>query len=156
MKATGFSRTFEAAYDLTPAPERVFPLLCPVREYDWIDGWQCELVHSRSGLVEQDCVFATEFPGHGREVWHTTRHEPPRLVEFVRAGAHWSLRYTIELEPVAAGTRMTVRQVWVAVGAEGERLVRALPQDQVQSHWDFLSRALDHFLATGEPLPHPK
>lgn len=152
MKATGFSRTFEATYELAPAAERIFPLLCPVREYDWIDTWQCELVHSRSGLVEQDCVFVTDFPGQGREVWHTTRHEPSRLVEFVRAGAHWSQRYTIGLEPVAARTRMTVRQVWVAVGAEGERLVRALPANQIQSHWDWLVRALEHYLATGSML----
>ena len=150
--ATGLRREFEAEYDLAFAAEQVFPLLCPVREYDWIEGWQCELVQSVSGLVERDCVFVTDFPDQGREVWHTTRHEPPRVVEFVRAGAHLSQRYTIELEPAAAGTRMTVRQVWVAVGAEGERLIRALPANQIQSHWDFLSRALAHYLATGNML----
>ena len=25
------------------SPEQVFPLLCPVREYDWIAVWQCEM-----------------------------------------------------------------------------------------------------------------
>ncbi len=26
---------------LTAAPDKVFPLLCPTREYDWIDSWKC-------------------------------------------------------------------------------------------------------------------
>jgi len=150
--ATGLRREFEAEYDLAFAAEQVFPLLCPVREYDWIEGWQCELVQSVSGLVERDCVFVTAFPGLGREVWHTTRHEPSRLVEFVRVGVHCSLRYSIELRPAGAGTRMTVRQAWVALDSEGEKLVRALPPNQVQLHWDFLSRALAHYLATGNML----
>ena len=27
-------------------PDKVFPLLCPVREYDWIKGWECRMIHS--------------------------------------------------------------------------------------------------------------
>ena len=23
--------------------EEVFPLLCPVREYDWVEPWKCEM-----------------------------------------------------------------------------------------------------------------
>jgi hypothetical protein len=26
---------------VSAAPEAVFPLLCPVREYEWLDGWNC-------------------------------------------------------------------------------------------------------------------
>jgi hypothetical protein len=35
-------------------PEDVFPLLCPVREADWLAGWMdgLEMVHSGSGLAE--------------------------------------------------------------------------------------------------------
>ena len=25
-------------------PETVFPLLCPVREYEWIEPWCCDMV----------------------------------------------------------------------------------------------------------------
>ncbi len=34
-------------------PEVVFPLLSPVREAEWIDGWSCEMIHSESGLAEE-------------------------------------------------------------------------------------------------------
>lgn len=41
-------------------PERIFPLLCPVLEYDWVPGWECELVYTESGVAESGAVFRTE------------------------------------------------------------------------------------------------
>ena len=38
-------------------PEKVFPLLCPVREKDWLDGWNYKMIYSKSGLIEKNCVF---------------------------------------------------------------------------------------------------
>lgn len=40
-------------------PEKVLPLLCPIREYEWIEIWECEMIHSNSGYAELDCVFKT-------------------------------------------------------------------------------------------------
>jgi hypothetical protein len=42
------------------SPERVFPLLCPVREADWIPGWRYKLIYSESGVAELGCIFETE------------------------------------------------------------------------------------------------
>ena len=28
------------------SPTEVFPLLCPVRERDWLHGWDCDMVYS--------------------------------------------------------------------------------------------------------------
>ena len=64
-------------------PEQVFPLLCPVREYDWIDGWSCVMVCSDSGVAERGCVFRTRSE-LGDEVWTVSRYEPARAIEFVR------------------------------------------------------------------------
>ncbi len=44
---------------LCAAPARVFPLLCPVRETEWADGWLPDLVISSSGIAERDCIFIT-------------------------------------------------------------------------------------------------
>ena len=45
-------------------PDSVFPLLCPVREAEWLAGWSevLEMVHSDSGLAEDGCVFMTRPP----------------------------------------------------------------------------------------------
>jgi len=34
-------------------PDVVFPLLCPVREAEWLDGWDYKMIYSESGVVEE-------------------------------------------------------------------------------------------------------
>ena len=34
-------------------PATIFPLLCPVREYEWIEPWSCDMVFSESGVAEK-------------------------------------------------------------------------------------------------------
>ena len=60
---------------LVGPPEAVFPLLCPVREADWIEGWDPLLVVSHSGVAEPDCVFTTA-AAPADAIWYITRHEP--------------------------------------------------------------------------------
>ncbi len=84
FRAKRFTRTY--TLEVTGKPEEIFPLLCPVREYEWIDGWACDLVYSESGLIEEGCIFTTtEFPTIGYTVWVTTQNDVENLrKEFVR------------------------------------------------------------------------
>lgn len=67
------SRTY--THKLIGPPETIMPLLCPVREADWIRGWDPLLVVSASGVVERDCAFVTaSLPSNA--IWYVTRHEP--------------------------------------------------------------------------------
>ena len=38
------------------APDKIFPLLDPVREKEWLDGWEYEMIYSNSGLGENGCI----------------------------------------------------------------------------------------------------
>jgi len=60
---------------LCAPPGKVFPLLCPVRETEWAEGWSPELVISSSGAAERDCVFTTP-DKLGPAIWYITCHEP--------------------------------------------------------------------------------
>ena len=65
-------------------PAQVFPLLCPVREYDWIDGWDCTMIYTESGIAEKDCLFQTVLDGHEPVIWIVSRYEPNNfLIEFI-------------------------------------------------------------------------
>ncbi len=44
---------------INATPDTVFPLLCPVREMDWLAGWRPHWVLSASGVAERHCVFQT-------------------------------------------------------------------------------------------------
>lgn len=58
---------------LVAAPSVVFPLLCPVREADWIEGWDPISVVTGSGAAEPDCVFVTPPGDHVLRVVHEGR-----------------------------------------------------------------------------------
>jgi hypothetical protein len=65
-------------------PEAVFPLLCPVREAEWIRGWSAKVIFSDSGWAENNCVFTTTAPGRGETTYVVTRYDKEQFaIEFV-------------------------------------------------------------------------
>lgn len=109
------------SHPLAAPADQVFPLLCPVREYEWIEGWSCRLVHTVSGLVEPGCVFVTERPGEGRTTWVTTLHDPAaRRVEFARFTEHRLLvQMALRVEAAAQGSTLHVRYAATALDEAG-------------------------------------
>ncbi len=136
------------------SPGRVFPLLCPVREYEWIEPWRCELLHSASGIAEKNCVFRTRFPGESSDdVWVVNHYEPDARIEFVRVNAHRAMCYAVALTDNGDGT----------TSADNEQLVVGLTEHgnealgRMADRFSFEMRMgeamLNHYLATGKPLP---
>jgi hypothetical protein len=143
---------------LAAPPHVVFPLLCPVREYEWIEHWKCELVFSHSGLAELDCVFKTDFPDDGpQDVWVVSRYEPPSLLEFVRVNALRTIRYTITLQPEGdQGTRSEWTQVLTGLNEAGDRVIAQHSDEAFVQEKGLLAQMLNHFLATGTRMPAPQ
>src|SRR3954463_13441590 len=59
-------------------PNKVFSLLCPVREAEWVPGWNYQLIYSDSGVAEMGCVFTTipsDIP-NAKLTWMTTDYDP--------------------------------------------------------------------------------
>ncbi len=141
---------------LEAAPEAVFPLLCPVRESDWIESWRCRMIYSQSGFAEQDCIFQTDFPKDGpTETWVVCRYEPPHLIEFVRVSTLRATRYTIMLHPIGGGkTEAEWRQVITGLTEEGDRLIEQEPGEAYRAQMEKLAEMLNHFLRTGRRLSH--
>ncbi len=85
---------------------KVFPLLCPVREADWIHGWNPVVVLTQSGYAEQDCVFITDAKVHDA-IWYVTRHDPARgFVEMIKiTPGVTACKLTIRVRPVEARLR---------------------------------------------------
>ncbi len=94
---------------LLAPPEKVFPLLCPVRETDWIEGWDPLLVVSESGVAEPDCVFITSAELHDA-IWYIVSHDPEaHNVEMLKITPQvTACRLTIHLAPVEQGSTATI------------------------------------------------
>ncbi len=91
---------------LDASPGRIFPLLCPVREAEWLPGWQAEVLHSNSGFAELGCVFLTQDEDGYERVWTISRHDPVAgALQFVQFMAGLCvIRLDIQLEAMGQGT----------------------------------------------------
>jgi hypothetical protein len=138
-------------------PERVFPLLCPVREYDWIDGWACEIVYAETGKAEPGGIFTTRSPDAGEEVWTISRYDPPRAIEFVRVAAHvWVVTLAFALEPAGtARTTARVRHTYTALTGADALAVEKTTQQRQEAWARNLERLANHYLTTGQMLRQP-
>lgn len=149
-----YRQTIEAS------PDAVFPLLCPVREAEWLEGWRYTMVHSASGLVEPGAVFTTPPPGGlgADTVWIVTRHDAAAgAVEFARfaPGLHTCL-LAIGVSP--AGERRShveVAYTYTALAPEGERFIESFTEAAFLDAVVFWERAMNHFLKTGSRLARP-
>ncbi len=138
---------------LVAGPERVFPLLCPVREADWLERWDPLLVLSDSGVAETDCVFIT--PEDGSEaVWYITRHEPERgFVEMVKIlPAVTATRLTIAVRPSGGGSEATIRYAHTSLGPAGDAFVEALTEEAYARFMRDWEERMNHYLTHGAML----
>ena len=138
-------------HEVSATPEVVFPLLCPVREYDWIDGWSCNLVHSESGVAEDNCIFTTELRESPGKVmtWSAVRYEPPRLIQYVAvAPNHLVMRLNIELEPAGEKTRLHWTRIFTGLSTEGNQLIQHWTVESAKA----LGEKLEFFVKTGRML----
>lgn len=148
---SGYSRVLSAS------PQRVFEQLCPTREYDWIDGWSCQLVHSDSGYAEQDCVFVTAvFKELGVETWTCSRYEPSTRIEYTRMSPHTVIRLEFILSPATNGTHLSARFIFSSLDDSGDAFVSTCDAGFGERHLKPGLIMLEHFLTTGEKLLRAK
>jgi len=131
----------------------VFPLLCPVREAEWANGWDPIRVSSDSGFAEEDCVFTT--PGEPVAIWVVSRFDPDRFfVEMVRVTPGvTACRLTIQLEPTGNGSAAHVCFRHTSPGPSGDEVVSQFTDSNYESFMREWEDELNHFLSTGAKLP---
>jgi hypothetical protein len=153
---TGFTakRCFlSAEQHLNFTPEKIFPQLCPTREYDWIETWKCDLLYSKSGFAELDCIFTTHFSGSEKETWVVDRYEPNELIEFVRTAESRVIRHSIRLSNNNDGsTTLFWHQIITALNENGNRYVENCSNEEFRQQVQALEKMLGHFLEMGKML----
>jgi hypothetical protein len=138
---------------LVADPAHVFPLLCPVREADWLEGWDPIAVWSESGVAEDDCVFVTP-SDKGEAIWYVTRHEPAAgKVEMLKiTPGVTACKLTIRLTPSAAGTEAEVTYMHTSLGPVGDAFIDAFTEEFYLRFMRDWEARLNHYLKTGNKL----
>jgi hypothetical protein len=138
---------------LVAPPATVMPLLCPVREADWIPGWDPRLVVSGSGVVEPGCVFVTAAEPVDA-VWVVTRHEPESgFVEMWKiTPTVTACRLTIRLRAAPHGCDAEVTYTHTSIGPAGDALVAGFTEEHYRAFMHDWEARLNHYLRHGRAL----
>jgi hypothetical protein len=138
--------------------ENVFPLFGPIREKEWAEGWEPEILY-RSGdvLVEEHMIFQTNGQaGEGKYLWTITQYQPKiHLIEYTVSTQEriWFIR--VQCEPVQETTAVTVSYTYTGLTEAGNRqneqaLKRMFAHDL--KDWE---EAINYYLKTGKQLTTP-
>ena len=153
-------RTYTQKIDASP--DTVFPLICPVREAEWLDGWgdSCELIYSQSGFAEKGCVFRTRSEHAPETIWTISTHDPAaRVVEFVRvtAGLEAStLRVSIRDGRSEGGSEVEVTYASTPLSDQGARYAaHRYDADGLRRSVAWWETSMNHYVRTGSRLPQP-
>ena len=149
--ATTTEYTFEMHID-APANE-VFPLLCPVRENDWVIGWEdaATLIHSQSGVAELGAVFQTNH-GDTPETWVITVHEADTHVAFARFDGNVVKRLVIDLKEQGGRTDMLWTTFQTGTSDVGNASIARTSEEAYRATYASLETMLQHYLDTGEMI----
>lgn len=140
--------------NLCAPPVDVFPLLCPVREYDWIEPWSCDMVFSADGVAEKNAVFTTDFPAQGgHEIWVVSRFEKDRAIEFIRLSPGLKVnRLDLALTAAGEGTRLEWTHTYTGLSEAGNQWIDEMTDDTFRTEKVAIETMLNHYLKTGMML----
>lgn len=136
--------------------ETVFPLLCPVREADWVPGWQYRLIYSKSGVAEAGCVFITE-ENNRETTWIVTEYDPAAFrIAFVWLDPRMvTAQIRIRLEPSGDATSAHIQYTYTGLSPEGNREVERFDENWFRHKMQSWEAAINHYLRTGKRIDAP-
>jgi hypothetical protein len=148
----------KAVIHLNGSPDQIFPLLCPVREYEWLEGWRCEMIFSESGYMEKDCVFSTYYNDiEGTDIWHVAGYEPDKSICMIRINSIWTMRFEIVLSCKTDGTtQATWTQTITALNERGNRFIDNLTDEMYTDQIYLREKEINHFLLSGTMMHSTK
>jgi hypothetical protein len=142
--------TLEQTFRVPAEPSTVFPLLCPVRELDWIPGWNATVLYSASGLAENNCVFSSKTADRGDAVYVVTRYEPSSLIEFaIFYPSLLTEKLEIHLTP-EDGKVTSLRWVrtYTALSPAGNTWLEQNAEQSFQSKMKVLQKSMEAYLVS--------
>jgi len=153
MKSRRLERTYKQL--LNGHKEEIIKLLCPVREKEWLNGWDYSMVFSESGLAEKGCVFETD-NDFGKYQWVMTQYDlmtfEVQFVKFIKD----KMIVIIDIGLFEESPGLVACNIKYTLTALDDLFVLEMHENNTQevfkSHMKLWEDSLNYFLKTGEML----
>jgi hypothetical protein len=153
IKYERISRT--ATIQVNAQIEVVFPLFGPLKEKEWADGWDPEIIYSRTNLVEQHMMFRTKGrnPSESFYAWTITTYNPDQhIIEYTVSTVNRLWFIAVVCSERDTQTLATITYTFTNLTDEGREFNRnALNKMYAEDLKDW-ERAINHYLKTGKVL----
>ena len=155
MSFKGVRKTFDCKQVNHGSVEEVFPLLCPVREFDWLDGWEYQMIHSSSGLIEKGCVFTTRMDGNVDTIWYVTDYNMKNYkIVFLRVTPGENVvKIDIQLRTMGTGkTEAEIHYQYTGLNVEQNRYIETDLEQDFYNSMAWWEKSINHYLEYGKML----
>jgi hypothetical protein len=152
FKSERISKT--ASFFVEGEIENVFPLFGPIREKEWAEGWNPEIIFSNSSLVEERMIFRTKGSGDEQYYhWAITQLIPAQhQIEYTVSTPNriWFIR----VECVSSGnkTKASVSYTYTGLNEKGNDLNKIALEKMFSNDLKDWQNAINHYLHHGKML----
>jgi hypothetical protein len=137
-------------------PSVVHALICPVKEAEWLDGWDYRLIFSHSGFAEKGCVFTSKSAGEPDTIWLITRRDDAAYeTDFVRVTPDSRVaEVTVRIDAGGEQTcRANITYTITALNEAGNTFIENFTEKNFVKDMKFWEATMNHYLKTGQALP---
>ncbi len=156
FKAKRVTRSY--CQTINAEPFKIHSLICPVKEAEWLDGWDYSLIYSRSGFAEEGCVFISRNEGEKDTIWLITKRNDEKFeTEFVRITPESRIA-KLNINIKDGGNYISyvhITYTFTALTEEGNKFMESFTEDNFIKDMEFWEASMNHYLETGKPLPNP-
>jgi hypothetical protein len=136
-------------------PSVVHSLICPVKEAEWLDGWDYQLIFSHSGFAEKGCVFTSRSAGEKDTIWLITKRDDAAYeTVFARITPESRVaEVTVRIKDAGRqASRVHITYTITAINEQGNRFVENFTEENFAKDMKFWEATMNHYLATGKAL----
>ena len=134
-------------------PDEVFPLLCPVREADWLPDFKSDVIFSSTGISEEGAIFQTTQDDGVSIPWIITRYEPNTLIEMMYIVPNIRVvRINIQLTLDRSNkqhTETTITYTQTGLTEKGNTEVNKFTEERFHKQMEYWEKAINFYLEHG-------
>ena len=153
FKANRVTRSYTQT--INAEPSRVHTLICPVKEAEWLDGWDYDLIFSHSGVAERGCVFISRQKGEEDTIWLITKKDDQTCeTEFARITPGSRVAHvTVGIEDGGnQKSQVHITYTITALTETGNKFIENFTEENFVKDMKFWEATMNHYLETGKAL----
>ena len=139
---------------------KVFPLFGPIKEKEWADGWNLEVVYSDANDIEEHMVFKTKSShdhGEPNYVWTVSKYLPEQsLIEYsvFTTERLWYITIKCNENTTDQTTKAEITYTYTGLTEKGNTINEKALQAMYSRDLKDWEEAINFYLKTGEILKH--